>query len=83
MSGYGATEFSPYSQWWNSNDVPNNDVAQAYPVPDQQVEAKPLDNNNATNTNNSGGLWQLIQALLGNPNTYKEGVANAQPSFIQ
>ena len=40
MAGFGATEFSPYSQWWGNNAMGQG--VQTNPVPDNTAEAKQL-----------------------------------------
>lgn len=41
MTGFGATEYSPYSQWWNATN-PMEQGVQVNPVPDAQVEVRQL-----------------------------------------
>ena len=40
MAGYGATEFSPYSQWWGNNAMEQG--VQTNPVPDNTAEVSQL-----------------------------------------
>ena len=40
MAGFGATEFSPYSQWWGNNIMGQG--VQTNPVPDNAAEASQL-----------------------------------------
>lgn len=40
MTGFGATEFSPYSQWWGTN--PMEQGVQTNPVPDETAAVKQL-----------------------------------------
>lgn len=40
MAGYGATEFSPYSQWWGNNTMEQG--VQTNPVPDNTAEVSQL-----------------------------------------
>ena len=40
MAGFGATEFSPYSQWWGNNAMEQG--VQTNPVPDNTAEVSQL-----------------------------------------
>ena len=40
MAGFGATEFSPYSQWWGNNAMEQG--VQTNPVPDNTTEVSQL-----------------------------------------
>lgn len=40
MAGFGATEFSPYSQWWGNNAMEQG--VQTNPVPDNAAEVSQL-----------------------------------------
>ena len=40
MAGFGATEFSPYSQWWGNNTMEQG--VQTNPVPDNTAEVSQL-----------------------------------------
>ena len=40
MMGFGATEFSPYSQWWGNNTMGQG--VQTNPVPDNAVDVSQL-----------------------------------------
>ena len=40
MAGFGATEFSPYSQWWNNNAMEQG--VQTNPVPENTAEVSQL-----------------------------------------
>lgn len=40
MAGFGATEFSPYSQWWGNNAMEQG--VQTNPVPENEAEVSQL-----------------------------------------
>ena len=40
MAGFGATEFSPYSQWWDNNTMEQG--VQTNPVPENAAEVSQL-----------------------------------------
>lgn len=59
MAGFGATEFSPYSQWWGNNTMEQG--VQTNPVPENAVEVNqlpPLGQQQAAQRN------KLMEAML-------------------
>lgn len=76
VSNYGEAGFSPYSRWWEGGglqDVPNNDVAQSYPVPEDTASVRQLGKPGEEQQSWFGGL---MDALFSNPNTRNQA-ANA------
>ena len=62
MAGFGATEFSPYSQWWGNNTMPQG--VQTNPVADNTAEVNQLRTLGQQQQQQNAQRNKLMEAML-------------------